>query len=231
MLAWSFSARTVEEVGSLLRALGRHRYLREAEHAIHWSVDEALSFLPAFAGPAGVFRSRRCNERDLDVASRDPSLWRRADVEEVISALGVFWTPGDVARRAQKQLEQVLVEAEIELPCHPPFRSDPEEPPHPELIWLEWELLPIVELDAERHAGALRALELSGEEVNVEAPVFQEAGCLAFPELSAGAPHGVLPEDFIVWSDNPYSYADYLFRGVAKAAKLVDPPIGIRDID
>jgi hypothetical protein len=231
MLAWSFSARTVEEVGSLLRALGRHRYLREAYPAIHWSVDEALSFLPAFAAPAEALRQRRKRERDLDVGSRDPSLWRAADIEEVILALAVFWTPGENAGRARARLAEVLVEADLELGSHAPFCSDPEEPPHPELIWLEWELLPIVELDAERHAGALRALELAGEEVDVFAPVFQEAVCLAFPELAHGAPHGVLPEDFFIWSDAPYSYSDYVFRGATKVAKLVDPPIGIRDID
>jgi hypothetical protein len=33
-----------------------------------------------------------------------------------------------------------------------------------------------------------------------------------------------------VWSDGPYSYSDYVFRGVAKAAKLVEPPIGYQDL-
>ena len=43
MLAWSFSARTLDEVASLLRMMGRHRYVRETSHAIHWTVDQALS--------------------------------------------------------------------------------------------------------------------------------------------------------------------------------------------
>jgi hypothetical protein len=231
MLAWSFAARTVDEVAALLRALGKHRYLRHAEHAIHWSVDEALSFLPAFAEPAHAFRERRGQERELDVSSRDPSLWRPADVETVIAALGAFWTPGADAERAARELGRVLRGAEIDLPSHAPFRSDPEEPPHPELLWLEWELLPIDELDLERHQGALRALELAAEEVDVSAPVYQETGAIAFPELALGAPRGVLPEDFVLWSDGPYSYADYVFRGAAKAAKLVELPVGIRDLD
>jgi hypothetical protein len=230
MLAWSFSARTVDEVGALLRALGRHRYLRQAEHALHWSVDEALSFLPAFAGPAEAFRARRRRERDLDVASRDPSLWRAAEVDVVIAALAAFWTPGPDAGRASERLAEALGSAEIELAAHEPFGCDPDDPPHPELVWLDWELFPIDELDAERHAGALQALELSGEEVDVSAAVYQEGTTLAFPELARGAPHGVLPGDFMVWSDGAYSYADYVFRGAAKAAKLIDPPLGYRDL-
>jgi len=228
MLAWSFAARTVDEVGALLRALGRHRYLRHAEHAIHWSVDEALSFLPFFAERAAAFRSLR---QELDLASRDPLLWRPADVETIIAALAAFWTPGAEAARAAERLEQAFREAELEIAIHAPFRSDPEEPPHPELLWLEWELFPIDELDHERHAGALRALELAQEEVDVSAPVYQEATLLSFPELARGAPHGVLPEDFLVWSDGAYSYADYVFRGAAKAARLVDPPLGIHDLE
>jgi hypothetical protein len=229
MLAWSFSARTADEVGALLRALGRHRYLRKAEHALHWSVDEALSFMPGFADRAAAFRQRRLRERDLDVASRDPSLWREASVDEVLAALALFWTPGPDADRAAERLEEVLASAELELPANEPFSGDPEDPPHPELVWLEWELFPIDELDAERHAGALKALEISGEEVDVSAPVYQEAATLAFPELALGAPRGVLPADFLIWSDGAYSYADYVFRGVAKAAKLIDPPIGLHD--
>jgi hypothetical protein len=228
MLAWSFAARTVDEVGALLRALERHRYLRQAEHALHWSVDEALSFLPFFAERAAAFRQRR---RELDLGSRDPELWRPADIETAIAALAAFWTPVPEALLAAQRLEEVLRAAEVEVAAHEPFRSDPEEPPHPELVWLEWELFPIDELDHERHAGALRALELSQEEVDVSAPVYQEAAVIAFPELARGAPRGVLPEDFLVWSEGAYSYADYVFRGAAKAARLVDPPIGMRDLE
>ena len=88
MLAWTFSARTLDEVASLLRSMGRHRYVREADHALHWSVDEALSDLAPFAPRAARFRERRRREPDLDPASRDPSLWSYADTELVIEALG-----------------------------------------------------------------------------------------------------------------------------------------------
>jgi len=42
--------------------------------------------------------------------------------------------------------------------------------------------------------------------------------------------NGVLPDDFLIWCDGDYSYVDYVFRGVARAAKLVEPPVGIRDL-
>jgi hypothetical protein len=231
MLAWSFSARTLDEVASLLRAMGRHRYVRETSHAIHWSVDEALSDHPPFTARAAAFRARRAREPNLDLSSRDSSLWAYADTEVIVEALGVFWTQGDASVRAKQRLREILQGSELGLASHSPFQTDPEEPPHPELMLLDWEFFPIDELDPERHEGALRALELSGEEVDVSAPVYQEGVCIAYPELAEGAPHGVLPTDFLIWSDGAYSYVDYVFRGVAKAARLVDPPVGIRDLD
>jgi hypothetical protein len=231
MLAWTFSARTLDEVASLLRAMGRHRYVREADHGIHWSVDEALSDRPPFDARATAFRERLAREREVDPGSRDPALWKYADTEVVIEALAAFWSGGDAGDRARARLESVLAGAEIELPTHTPFESNPEDPPHPELILLDWEFFPIDELDPERHEGALRSLELAGDEVNASARVYVEGTCLSYPELAKGAPRGVLPVDFLVWSDGDYSYVDYVFRGVAKAARLVDPPVGIRDFD
>ena len=58
MYAWSFAARTAEEVGRLVRALGRHRYLREADLRLHFTVDRALSADPAFARRAAAFAAR-----------------------------------------------------------------------------------------------------------------------------------------------------------------------------
>jgi hypothetical protein len=231
MLGWSFSARTVDEVGALLRAMGRHRYVREVGHTIHWTVDEALSDRPPFDARAAALRELRTKRADLDLASRDPVLWTYADTEVVIQALSVFWTPGADAEQVRARLSDLLVRSELGLAAHEPFRSDPEDPPHPELICLDWEFFPIDELDPERHSGALRALEIAGEEVNVSAPVYQESTCIAYPELAQGAPHGVLPDDFLIWSDGDYSYVDYVFRGVAKAARLVDPPAGLRDFE
>ena len=231
MLAWSFAARTMDEAAALLRALGRHRYVREVDHTIHWSVLLALSDLASFAAKAGAFRRTIADQPSLELWSRDPSLWLPADIEEVLEALCAFWAQGEAAERARARLSELLSHSDLALPSHPPFRSDPEAPPHPELVLLDWELLPICELDPERHQGAIAAMELAGEEVDVSAPVYVEGACLSVPELLEGAPRGVLPQDFVVWADGAYSYVDYVFRGVARSAKLVEPPVGVKDLE
>jgi hypothetical protein len=231
MLAWSFSARTLDEIERLLRALSKHRYVHEIDHRVHWTVDRALADLPAFAPHAEVFAMRRKKERDLEIASRDPSLWRPATTEEVIAVLRAFWTSGEAAERRKKALLDALAETGLPAATHEPFGASADEPPHPELVLLDWELLPVDELDADRHRGALEAMEEAQEEVNALAPVYQEGPILAAPELCDGAPDGVLADDFLVWSDGPYSYSDYVFRGAAKAAKLEAPPVGYNDLE
>lgn len=230
MYAWSFAARTAEEVGRLVRALGRHRYLREADLRVHFTVDRALSADPVFARHAAAFAERAKRSRDLDLRSRDPSLWRPATADEIAAALTTFWTPDAAGEAARERLMDALEEHELDLAEHEPFASPAEEPPFPELILLDWVLLPVDELDPERHAGALAALEDSGDEITASAAVYQEACALAAPELVLGAPNGVLADDFVIWSEGPYAYADYVFRGASKAAKLVEPPEGYRDI-
>jgi hypothetical protein len=232
MLAWSFPARTLDEVARLLRALGKHRYVREVDHRIHWAVDHALAELPDFAPHAAAFEALRRRSPDLEIASRDPRLWREARTEDVIAALTAFWTPGDAARAHRRRLLEAIAGARLPPATHAPFRSLPDEPPHPELVLLDWELYPVDELDTDRHAGALTAMEDAEEEIQKPSePIYQEGPILAAPELCECAPGGELADDFLVWSDGPYSYSDYVFRGVSKAAKLAEPPLGYRDLD
>jgi len=230
MLAWSFSARTLDEIERLLRALGKHRYVREVDHRLHWTVDRALADLPAFAPHAAAFAARRKREPALEIGSRDPSLWRAASVDEIVAALRAFWIEGDPAERHKEALLSALAETALPAATHEPFACPPDSPPHPELVLLDWVLYPVDELSAERHRGALEAMEEAGEEVNPSAPIYQEGPILAAPELCDGALVGALDEDFLVWSDGPYSYSDYVFRGAAKAAKLAEPPIGYGDL-
>jgi hypothetical protein len=230
MLAWSFAARTPDEVGRLVRALGRHRYLREADLRLHFLVDRALAALPEFARHADAFQARVRREPQLDQRSRDPSLWRAATSDEIVTALTTFWTPDEAGLTAHQRLLDGLSELDLMGEAREPFASSPEEPPHPDLVLLDWVLLPVDELDADRHVGALTALEESGEEINPSAPIYQEAATLSAAELLLGAPNGVLAEGFLVCSEGPYPYADYVFRGASKAAKLVEPPEGYRDI-
>ena len=53
---------------------------------------------------------------------------------------------------------------------------------------------------------------------------------LALPELCGGMEDGQLVTEWLVWSEPPYSYADYVFRGASKAAKLEEPPVGYHDL-
>jgi hypothetical protein len=230
MLGWSFAARTADEVGRLVRALGKHRYVREADLRLHWTVDRALEALPRFAEPARAFRALCAADAQLDLRSRDPRLWRSATADDVAGVLDVFWTPGAEAAACSARLVELVESLDLPPPAHDPFESSEADPPHPELLLLDWVLLPVDELDSDRHAGALAALEDSGEEVDASAPVYQEGPTIALPELVLGATSGVLAEDFLIWADGPYAYVDYVLRGAAKAAKLVDPPVGFRDL-
>jgi hypothetical protein len=231
MLAWSFAVHSVDDVARLLRALGKHRYVAEVDHRLHWAVDRALDDRAPFAAHASALHARlaRDPDFDIDLGSRHPALWRPAGVEEVIAALTALWSAGAEGDRARRRLEEVLAAAEVAPSTHPPFGSPPDDPPHPELVLLDWVLLPVDELDTERHAGALAEMEESGEEIDPSASVYQEGPTLAAPELVLGASGGALVDDFLIWSDGPYSYTDYVFRGASKAAKLVEPPIGLLD--
>src|SRR6185503_4566719 len=155
MFAWSFAARTADEVARLVRALGKHRYILEVDHRIHWAVDQALADHPLFAPHAAAFEAQRRRDPGLDLGSRAPSLWRPAKADEVIAALSTLWTPDDAGEHARERLLGVLLGAGIPTGDHGPFGCHPDEPPHPELILLDWVLLPVDELDADRHAGAL----------------------------------------------------------------------------
>lgn len=230
MLAWSFSARMVDEIGRLLRALGKNRYVAEVDHRIHWAVDAALSDLPAFEPHARAF-SERCEQNDaLEIASRDPSLWRPATVDEVTAVLTAFWSADDGAKDRRELLGAILAQAGIEPAEHAPFDGDPEAPSFPELVTLDWVLLAVDELDADQHAGALASLEAHGGEIEAPSdPIYVEGPSIGLAELCEGAPNGVLPRDWEMWADGPFGYVDYLFRGVSKAAKLLDPPVALED--
>jgi hypothetical protein len=232
MYGWSIAARTVDELALWFHALEAHRYLVEVDLRIHWSIDLALAgFDERFAVGALDLAQLRAAREDLDVTSCDAALWRPVDAEDVLAALDLLWGPGPLTGPARASLREVLRSTGFDSPAHDPFASDPETPPHPELVELDWELLPVVELDPERHAGALRALVEEEEAYDPEAPVFFEGPVLGERELCDGAPHGVLLGDPIIWAEGPYRYCEYVLRGVARAAGLVDPPMGYRDVD
>lgn len=231
MVAWSFSARTLDELGRTLRSLGKHRYVAEVDHQLHWMVDAALRDVPTFAPHAAAFDARRARSADLDVASRDPSLWRPATLDEIMAVFASFWAEGAAAEARRDRLRALLTEAGLPIPEHEPFAASPDSPPHPELVLLDWVLLAVDELDADRHQGALDAMDEWGEEVpSPSAPIYQEGPTIALPELCAGMKDGQLVAEWLVWSEPPLAYADYVFRGVSKAARLEEPPVGYHDL-
>lgn len=228
MYGWSFDLDSPGAWSRLLRALEGHRYLAEVDHRLHWAVDVAVAGMAADGGSRARYASfaeavARVPD-DLERASRDPRVWRSATVDEVAVVLDLFWGPSRDAAAAA--LRAALDSADIPRPGHAPGATDPDEPPHPELLLLDWVLLPVDELDAERHRGALRALEAAEEEVHPSESVYLEGPIITEAEL-VGGPW----EEPIFWATDPYAYAHYLFRGVAKAAKLAGPPVGLRDLD
>lgn len=224
MEAWAFPCRTAEEVGALVRALGKHRYVAEVDHRLHWLVDAALSDRAPFDAHAHAFLQRREREPELDATSRDPSLWRAASADEVSEALAAFWSPEPEAEARRAALLALALAEGFAVPEHAPFEGDVEFPDHPPLVLLSWTLHAVHDLDADRHAGALTAMSEAGEEIDVSARVEHEGPDLGLSELLHGAPRGVLVSELLVWADGPFAYSDYVFRGAARAAKLVDPP-------
>lgn len=231
MLAWTFAARLIDEVARVVRGMGKHRYLAEVDHRIHWTVDAALSDLPAFEARARAFDALVESAGDIHKGSRDPRLWTSATADEIVAALTALWGPDDASLARRRRLVDLFHEANLPIAEHDPFESDPDAPPFPELVFLDWVFLPVDELDTERHAGVLSALEDAKEEVQPSEPVYVEGPCLSIVELCDGAPFGIIGDDLTVWADGPYAYVDYVFRGVSKQAKLEEPPIGPNDFD
>lgn len=231
MFGWSFAARSVEEFLRVVRGLQRHRYLREVDHRFHWAVDVALYRAGVETSAPHVDRMRALAD-ELDLGSREPRLWRPAALEEVVATLELLWLDaGTAGRTARRSLVEVLREAEVPAPEHTPFESEIDEPPHPELIQLDWELLSVDQLDAERHKGALSAMERGEDEVDPASPIYVEGPVLSEVELDRPLPRGLWPADPIFWASEPYGYAEYVFRGVAKLARLDEPPLGYQDVD
>jgi hypothetical protein len=228
MLSWSFAVRMVDEVVRLLRAMEKHRYLQEVDHRVHFTVDRALRDLPMFAKHASAFDARLAKEPGLELASRDPSLWRKASLEEIVEVFLAFWGPERAKERRERLIEE-FEKAGLPIAEHDPFAADPEDPPFPELVWLDWVFLPVDQLDPERHTGALAALADSGVEANPSAPIYVEGPSITIVELCDGAPLGILEDDFFLWAEPPVPYVDYVFRGVSKQAQLPEPPVGPDD--
>lgn len=229
MRAWEFAVDAADAAGRLIRALGKHRYVKEVDHRLHYLVDAALVDRPAFKQKSDAFADLCAQNPDIELGSRDPRLWRAATADEIAEVLEAFWAPD--ADELRGRLAELFAHAGLAAPAQAAFEQNPEEPQHPELVLLDWVLHPIDALDAERHEGVLNALEESDEAYHPSEPIYQEGPSLGLRELCEGTEDGVLVADFLIWSDGPYAYANYVFRGASRAAKLEEPPVGLADFD
>ncbi len=100
----------------------------------------------------------------------------------------------------------------------------------PILVDAGWELLPLAQLDFERHRGAIRSFD------DFEVARFDEES--AVPSLVTlhelpllGGVELLAPFDdetritrapFVLWQQGHETYLDYVLRGALRAAKLVD---------
>jgi hypothetical protein len=219
--------KTGEEAARVVRALGQHRYVASRLHLVHAFAFDA-------AGPRGPLadatRWARAVLADsaLDAASKDERLWRRSSEAEIANVLAAFWGPasGDIHERLRARLDA----AEIAVPRHPPFEEEHEDDVFPILVDAGWELVPLAELDPERHKGAILAF---GEPILFEAarfdeeaplerrPYLQELPAIGPVELLAGADAaGALVSPLVLWTEGPDVYHDYVLRGVLRAAKV-----------
>jgi hypothetical protein len=194
-----------------------------AFEALRHEDDQALG--DAFAWTRDVL-----GDSAIDMSSRDERLWRRASDGEVAAVLEGFWRGN--ATFVRERLRELLHEAGVPEAQHTPFDESFEDEMFPVLVDAGWELLPLAQLDRERHRGAMEAF---GEDILFESARFEEGSSLVPPaylqELPAIGPvellravdgDGVLVEPLVLWTEGPDTYHDYILRGVARSAALHD---------
>ena len=192
----------------MVRALGKHRYVAGRMHFVH-----ALAACDVLDWARDVIA-----DDTVDKASRDERLVRPVSDEELGAVLARFWSEDTGAEACDALLERLeRFEVEVVAP------EEDEEGVFPLLVDAGWELLPLGELDVERHRGAIEAF---GERIHYDVAKFEEQEHLPpvvhLQELPAiGAAelvHGLDP--FGIWLSGNETYQDYVIRGVLRAAKI-----------
>jgi hypothetical protein len=227
-----------EQLVRFIRALGQHRYVASRLHLVHAFAieaacassesepeDTALSEAKAWA--AAVLA-----DPEVDNASKDERLHRRATDAELVAVLTAFWNDGERRERAALALAERLVEIGVEPPDPdaPPFDESSEDDVFPILVDAGWELLPLSSLDPERHRGAINAF---GDALAFDVAKFEEENAVPPPVtlhelpalgaielLAALDADGDLRAPFVLWTSGNETYVDYVLRGVLKAAKI-----------
>jgi hypothetical protein len=165
----------------------------------------------------------------IDLASKDERLYRRASDAELVAVLSAFW--GEAPEPTRTALRQRLAS----IDCLPdeaatPFDEASEEEIFPILVDAGWELVPLAQLDRERHRGAIQAFDdfevARFEEENHVPPLvtLHELPVLGGVELLAALDaQSRVRAPFVLWQEGHETYLDYVLRGVFRAAKLTLP--------
>ncbi len=178
----------------------------------------------------------------IDIGSRDERLWRGSTEAEVASLLAAFWGEGVAREMAHSELRKWLERIGEPVTRREVFSPIDEDAIFPLLVDSGWELLPLAAFDPERHKGVIAAY---GEPIFFEAARFEEESALPAPvyqvELPAVGAHELLSAtnergEFVdprlpLWVDVPTTYASYILRGVARAARLEEPSFSDDDDD
>jgi hypothetical protein len=221
---------TGEELLRFVRTLGQHRYVASRLHLVHAFAIEAAAEGPESMGAlkeAASWAKRALGSGAIDLSSKDERLYRRGSDAEVLAVLGAYWGPDHEAPRAR--LRQRLASIDV-LPDETalPFDEATEDDMFPILVDAGWELLPIAQLDYERHRGAMQCFDdyevARFEEESAVPPIvtLHELPVLGSVELL----HAFEPETrttrapFVLWQQGHESYLDYVLRGILRAAKL-----------
>jgi len=209
----------VDDALRVVRALGKHRYVAGRTHFVHALAAADLD------GEIGRWARFVIGDDTVDKASRDERLVKRASEDDVCAVLAWFWqepTRGRACDALLERLEAFGVDASI----GEPFDDDE---PFPLLVDAGFELLPLAELDAERHRGAIEAF---GERIQFDVACFeerehlppqvhlQELPAMGVAELVRGARDGELDEALSLWLSGNETYQDYVIRGVLRAARI-----------
>lgn len=231
MIGYEIEDVTAEELLRFVRALGKHRYVTSRLHLVH-----ALAFEAAGKTREGTsitdalcWAGRALGSGAIDLASKDERLYRRATDAELDAVLSAFWGEDAEDTRACLRERLASIDALPDLTALP-FDESREDDVFPVLVDAGWELVPLAQLDLERHRGAIQSFE------DFEVARFEEESSVPpvvtlheLPLLGAVELLGAFDVEtkrvrspFVLWQQGHATYLDYVLRGVLRAAKLAD---------